>query len=205
MSEELFYLNELTRRLIKAVRLMDGTPETIANIAEDLLPIVKETEKYSYEGTIAQGSLKNDKNPIERRHSSPENFFPYSPAVGPLNPIAPPLKAEIFDGVKYKEVRATGLLDGAYVGPPNMVQGGVIALLFDDIMGTVLVANDCGAMTGTLKVRYEAPTPIGVELLWVGKVDYFEGKKVFVKGELWVGDLLTASAEGIFIKVEMLQ
>jgi len=198
------YLNEATRRLMKAVRLIESSDEVISELSKKISDIALEAEKYSYVGITAQGSLKNDKNPIERRDQNPSEFFPYSPAVGPFNPIAPPLKVEVVDRDDHKEIRAFGELDGVYVGPPDLVQGGVIALLFDDIMGSVLVVNNYGAMTGTLEVRYEKPTPVAKELLWTGKIDKIEGRKIYVSAELWEGKTRTARAEGVFVKVELL-
>jgi len=204
VSTELIYLNEATRRLMKAVRLIDTSDEVVSELSRKISDIASEAEKYTYSGVTAQGSLKNDNNPIERRDQNPSEFFPYSPAVGPFNPIAPPLKVEVTNAGKYKEIRAFGKLDGVYVGPPDLVQGGVIALLFDDIMGSVLVVNNCGAMTGTLEVRYEKPTPINKELLWTGKIEKIEGRKIHVSAELWEEETRTATAKGVFVKVEML-
>ena len=204
MSTELINLNEATRRLMKAVRLIDTSDEVVSQLSRKISDIASEAEKYTYSGVTAQGSLKNDNNPIERRDQNPSDFFPYSPAVGPFNPIAPPLKVEVTNAGKYKEIRAFGKLDGVYVGPPDLVQGGVIALLFDDIMGSVLVVNNCGAMTGTLEVRYEKPTPINKELLWTGKIEKIEGRKIHVSAELWEEETRTAKAKGVFVKVEML-
>ena len=204
MSTELINLNEATRRLMKAVRLIDTSDEVVSQLSRKISDIASEAEKYTYSGVTAQGSLKNDNNPIERRDQNPSDFFPYSPAVGPFNPIAPPLKVEVINVGKYKEIRAFGKLDGVYVGPPDLVQGGVIALLFDDIMGSVLVVNNCGAMTGTLEVRYEKPTPINKELLWTGKIEKIEGRKIHVSAELWEEETRTAKAKGVFVKVEML-
>ena len=204
MQEELVKLNEETRRLMKAVRLMDAPGKIIEELSQKIASLVEDAEKHSYKGTTAQGSLKNDQNPIKRKNENPSDFFPYSPAVGPFNPIAPPLTVEVIDEGEYKEIRASGKLDGVYVGPPDLVQGGVIALLFDDIMGSVLVVNHCGAMTGTLEVRYENPTPIAEELLWTGKIEKVEGRKIYVFSDLWVSETRTAIARGVFVKVDML-
>ena len=204
MQEELVKLNEETRRLMKAVRLMDAPGKIIEELSQKIASLVEDAEKHSYKGTTAQGSLKNDQNPIKRKNENPSDFFPYSPAVGPFNPIAPPLTVEVIGEGEYKEIRASGKLDGVYVGPPDLVQGGVIALLFDDIMGSVLVVNHCGAMTGTLEVRYENPTPIAEELLWTGKIEKVEGRKIYVFSELWVSETRTAIARGVFVKVDML-
>jgi acyl-CoA thioesterase FadM len=59
-------------------------------------------------------------------------------------------------------------------------------------------------MTGTLEVRYEKPTPISKELVWIGKIEKMEGRKIYVSAELWEEETRTATAKGIFVKVEML-
>ena len=59
-------------------------------------------------------------------------------------------------------------------------------------------------MTGTLEVRYENPTPIAEELLWTGKIEKVEGRKIYVSSELWVSETRTAIARGVFVKVDML-
>jgi len=53
-------------------------------------------------------------------------------------------------------------------------------------------------------VRYEKPTPVAKELLWTGKIDKIEGRKIHVSAELWEGKTRTAKAEGVFVKVELL-
>ena len=201
----LLELNSVVRRLITATRLADPPPGVASNLASRLHDLTTELEEYSYSGTITQGSLRNDANPVENRRGRPSEFFPYSPALGPLNPIAPPLEAEVVAGDPFLEIRARGVLEAPYVGPPDIVQGGVIALLFDDILGTALVVNDCGAMTGTLTVRYESPTPIRSELTWVGRVEKVENRRVLAIGELWAEGRCTATAEGVFIRVDLLE
>ena len=205
IDPEMLQLNSAVRRIINATRLADPPPGLAGEIAVRLDRLAGRLEPYAHLGTIAQGSLRNDSNPVEKRFGSPADFFPYSPAVGPLNPIAPPMDAVVVDGELFREVRASGILEAPYVGPPDIVQGGVIALLFDDILGIALVANDCGAMTGTLTVRYEAPTPIRTELFWVGRLETVEERRVVVSGELWAEGVRTATAEGVFIRVDLLE
>ena len=47
-----------------------------------------------------------------------------------------------------------------YEGPPTCVHGGVIAELFDELLGMSNILVGQGAMTGTLKIRYRRPTPL---------------------------------------------
>ena len=65
------YLNEATRRLMKAVRLIDTSDEVVSELSGKISGIASEVEKYTYKGITAQGSLKNDNNPIERRDQNP--------------------------------------------------------------------------------------------------------------------------------------
>jgi acyl-coenzyme A thioesterase PaaI-like protein len=128
----------------------------------------------------------------------PARFFPYSPVVGPLNPIAPPVTFA-FDG---ERLSGTGTLLAPYTGPPGMVHGGVVALVIDELLGATNACLGLGAYTGTLSIRYERPTPIGVELAFEAWVDRTEGRKVFTVGTISAGGEVTARAEGVFIRVE---
>jgi hypothetical protein len=137
-----------------------------------------------------------------RRHPHhddlPQDYFPTSPVVGLANPVAPPVRLET-DGL---ELRGSGVFDIPYEGPPGCVHGGVIALVFDEILGAANILAGAPAMTGTLTVRYRRPTPLHTEVrlhaAYVGR----EGRKVTTKASMHVGDELTAEAEGIFIVLD---
>jgi len=134
----------------------------------------------------------------------PNEFFPYSPVVGALNPIAPPVRMWRADGDAGQEVHGEATLGAAYNGPPDCVHGGVIAEVFDELLGCVCVTNGIGGFTGTLTVVYRSTTPLSQPLTLRGWHDRSEGRKVFAKGTLHHGDTLCAEAEGIFIRSEML-
>ena len=56
-------------------------------------------------------------------------------------------------------------------------------------------------MTGTLSVRYEKPTPLHVDLRFEGRLVGVERRKIFVEASCYAGDLLTATATGIFVSM----
>lgn len=56
-------------------------------------------------------------------------------------------------------------------------------------------------MTGTLKVRYEAPTPLFRELRFEGRLAGVERRKIFTEGVCMVDGQVTARSEGIFISL----
>ena len=81
------------------------------------------------------------------------------------------------------------------------MHGGVIAELFDELLGLSNILSGQGAMTGTLKIRYRRPTPLLAPLDLAG-ADHRPGgaKGVRVGGIFYRGEL-TAEADGIFIHV----
>jgi acyl-coenzyme A thioesterase PaaI-like protein len=129
--------------------------------------------------------------------ASPHDYFPFSPMIGPYSPLSPPVECEIVDG----EVHGTVTLGAPYEGPPGCVHGGIIAGLFDEVLGVANILAGVGAMTGTLTIVYRSPTPLLTELRMEGMVTKIEGRKVFTRGTLHVGDRLCAEAEGIFVQV----
>jgi len=128
---------------------------------------------------------------------APHDFFPFSPMIGLYSPIAAPVRCELRDG----GVVGRATFGAAYEGPPGCVHGGVIAGLFDELLGVANIAAGVGAMTGTLTVVYRSPTPLYAELRLEGRVRSIDGRKVNTSGTLSVGDRRCAEAEGIFILV----
>ena len=136
-----------------------------------------------------------------RRHA--QDFFPNSPITGLLNPIAPPVRVWVVDGADdgYREIRGEAFFDYPYEGPPTCVHGGVIAELFDEMLGAAnIIANHAG-MTGTLTIRYRKTTPLRTELRIESRCLGRNGRKVFAWGGIYHDDQLTAEADGIFIAV----
>ena len=131
----------------------------------------------------------------------PHTYFPFSPQIGHFNPLAPPLSV----WVEGETVHATGNLGAAYEGPPGCVHGGIIASLFDEILGVANITAGVGAMTGTLTIRYRKPTPLCTDLTLTARCDRIEGRKVFTSGTIHANGVLTAEAEGIFIRVAALE
>ena len=131
-----------------------------------------------------------------------EGFFPYSPYVGPLNAVAPPVRFEIVDAEPFAELRAEHRFDPIVNGPPGGVHGGMIAGVFDELLGSVCVLNDVAGFTGTLSIRYRSLTPIDAPISMRAWVDRVEGRKTFARGTFHHGETLCAEAEGVFIGIE---
>jgi hypothetical protein len=128
----------------------------------------------------------------------PEMAFEMSPALGLSNAVAPPMH------MWHAQGRIHGLVkpDWGYEGPSNHLHGGIIALLFDQLLGIGQRIAGSGGPTGTLTIRYHRPTPLNKTLRLVADVDRVEGRKKFMVGELWADDVRTVSCEGIFISAK---
>lgn len=187
------HLADALRRVTEQIVLTDADPDLLAEAAAlveragDLLAPV--TPPW----TVAVPSFDPGADPHE--------YFPFSPQIGLYSPLAPPLSVHLDGDV----VRATGNLGAAYEGPPGCVHGGIVASLFDEILGIANITAGVGAMTGTLTIRYRNPTPLCTDLDFTAQVDRMEGRKVFTSGTIHAGGVLTAEAEGIFIQVQALQ
>ncbi len=185
-----------TRSLIAAIRRADAPSDDLARaraLVEEatalLAPhLVTRLPMQGRRGERGPGSGTSGLQPTE--------FFPWSPVLGPLNPLSPPIDIA-FDG---ERIHGTMTLQAPYNGPPGMVHGGIIALVFDEILGACNVCHGLGAFTGTLSVRYEKPTLIDTPHELESWLDRVEGRKVFTKGVIRRDGEITASAEGIFIR-----
>jgi acyl-coenzyme A thioesterase PaaI-like protein len=127
----------------------------------------------------------------------PQEFFPTSPVIGFANPVAPPVVVEAVDG----ELRGTANFDYQYEGPPTCVHGGVIAMVFDEMLGAANIMAGSPGMTGTLTIKYRKPTPLRTPLRLEARFMGRDGRKIRTYGAIFNGDTLTAEAEGIFIEL----
>jgi hypothetical protein len=133
----------------------------------------------------------------------PQEFFPTSPVMGIINPVAPPVRLQVVDGADggYPEIRAEVNFGYPYEGPPTCVHGGVIAEAFDEVLGAANMVAGNPAMTGTLTVRYRKPTPLLTDLRMEARCLGRDGRKVRTWAAMYHGEVMTAEAEGIFIEV----
>ena len=125
-------------------------------------------------------------------------FFDDSPLIGLSNPLSPPISLQVRDGRVY----GTAVFGSAYEGPPGCLHGGFVAAAFDEVLGFAQSLTGNPGMTGTLTIRYRAPTPLNTELAFEAWVERTEGRKIFARGMVRAGSLLTAEADGIFVSVD---
>jgi len=136
-------------------------------------------------------------------HHEAGTFLDYSPLVGPLNPLAPPVRVHMEHAVDGGDVVVgTAVFGDAYEGPPGCVHGGFIAASFDEVLGFAQSMSGQPGMTGRLEISYRAPTPLHREIRFEGRIDRIEGRKIFTSATLRHEDTLCAEAFGLFISMK---
>jgi len=116
------------------------------------------------------------------------------------------------DGV---HVIAEHLPDPKYCGWPELVYGGMIAMLVDCHSNWTAMAyhyrmeqRDAASLprincvTGNLGIKFIKPTPMGVPLTLRARVEGDVGRKTRILCEVYAGDVLTAVGDSIFVRVD---
>ncbi|WP_194861354.1 PaaI family thioesterase [Dietzia sp. SYD-A1] len=120
-----------------------------------------------------------------------------NPAIGSRNPVSPPLEPMVLPDAT---VRADLRLGIEYQGPPGCVHGGIVALIFDEMLGLANAAAKSVGMTADLRVIYTSPTPLDAPLRFEARQERVEGRKIWSSATLYTGETLCARAEALFIE-----
>jgi len=182
------------RELIDLVVSRDVDDEILATAAGDLEAVLDRLNAAAAPGKRVRG------HPDPSNH--PQDYFPNSPLAGATNPLSLPLDMwGVSNPGGLDFIRGRAVFSLAYEGPPTCVHGGMIALLFDEILGNANIVAGRPGMTGTLTIRYRRPTPLLVPLELEARQIRVEGRKIMTTGTITVAGEITAEAEAIFIEV----
>jgi acyl-coenzyme A thioesterase PaaI-like protein len=191
-TEARLQLAAQTRRIIDELVTSTATEAAFEQaqqlVAQAAALLAERDHGREYEG--GEGSL------TEYQHRT---HLDYSPLVGGLNPLAPPMALTMHPD----HIEATVTYGLAFEGPPGCLHGGLVAAGFDEVLGFAQALGGQPGMTGRLTVHYRSPTPLFQPVRYVCRFDRREGRKIFASGELRViaDDRLCAEAEGLFVSM----
>jgi acyl-coenzyme A thioesterase PaaI-like protein len=111
--------------------------------------------------------------------------------------MCPPVHVSALDGQRLVgTVTCTAFHGGFGTG----AHGGVVALLMNELMGTLANADpDTVRLAAFIRVDYRSSAPLDTALEARAAVDRTEGRKQYVRATLRAGDLLVAEGEGLFL------
>jgi acyl-coenzyme A thioesterase PaaI-like protein len=176
------------RRVIGALVTSTAPAATLTAAATDLEDVAARLEAHAgesrYDGTDGLGP--SVASVVLERH----------PFLGDSNPMAPPVHLAAAAG----PVRARTTLDARHEGAPGYVHGGWISALFDQIVAVAAArAATQPALTGTLTIRFLAPTPIGEELTLEANAATRGERTVHASATLRARGEVTAEAEAVLV------
>ncbi|WP_249011229.1 PaaI family thioesterase [Conexibacter sp. DBS9H8] len=118
---------------------------------------------------------------------------------GPDNPAGLGLQMRV-DG---EGIRANLTLDARHEGAPGLAHGGVVAAVFDDLFGGMLVVLEAPAVTANLNVDFRSPVPLGEPLVLRASNTGADGRKLMFGATLEADGRLLAEATAVFVRVDL--
>jgi acyl-coenzyme A thioesterase PaaI-like protein len=179
---------------IVAREVDDDTFELLEGQAAAALARVEAAPARARDPLAMKRSLFNESPP----DGGNRTHFPDCIVTGPANPMG--IGARIVREGEEAVLRTT--LGEAFEGAPGRAHGGVVAALFDEVLGFVLSIVKTPAYTGKLTVSYRAPTPLGAELEFRARLRARDGRKLHMEATACHGALRIADAEALFIAVD---
>ncbi|MHB2028557.1 MAG: PaaI family thioesterase [Acidimicrobiales bacterium] len=192
------------RRIGHAIVGHDVTEETFSALADAVAQFASQIEAgpVRNRATLLDRS-REDASPLGEPpdHGEPMSHFPDCVVSGLANPmgIAIEVRRDHDDAV------AEVVLGAAFEGAPGRAHGGVVAAIFDDVMGYQLSILKIPAFTGKITVTYRALTPVGVPLVFRARFDRREGRRLYLSAMARTRDngSLVAEASATFIVISI--
>lgn len=118
--------------------------------------------------------------------------------AGPANPTSVIYQPRFEDGEAVANVK----FGPGFEGAPGRVHGGMVAAVFDDILGAAMASVRSPGFTGRLTVHYRAPVPVDEWIEFRARASKPDGRKLLVHGEARLGDRLLADCDALMILVK---
>jgi len=178
------------RRAAHASLDANGDPATLDRLATQAEALAEEIEAIATGNPLPLFAMVDFEGDLGR-------IIPFSPVMGRLNPIAPPISIRRDGDRVISEVT----LNSAYQGANGIVHGAVIAGIYDEVLAMANLVAGTPGPTGKLEVRYRKPTPIRTPLRFEAWLDRADERKVFTHGTCHANGELVSEAEGLFIRI----
>ena len=134
-------------------------------------------------------------------NGGPMSHFEECVVSGAANPMGIAIKVRR----EGDEAVADFNLGAAFEGAPRRAHGGIVAAIFDDVMGYVLVLHRVPAFTGRLSVSYRAPVPMSVDMTVRARLERRSGRKLFMTSQMRLANdpeqPVICEAEGLFVAI----
>jgi acyl-coenzyme A thioesterase PaaI-like protein len=188
------------RRLNRAVATRDVADDALREVARavegmadvlDTRPLRDKGQDMSTLGDLAAAMAGR---PLPVAVGDPVEFDPFSAGGGRLHPAAVGLDVRR-DGTT--AIVASVRVDRMFQGPPGRVHGGILAVLIDELMGTVNRMIGQRAYTARLAIEFRAPAPIDTELTFRAWLHDQQGRKITMRADGRAGAEVFPRSRGV--------
>jgi acyl-CoA thioesterase FadM len=183
---------EQLRRLIRLSVSTAPPAEETAVLTAQLAAVADRLEAYRPEVPLPRLLAPAEDG---SEHGPPlQGTMPFDIVVGAFNPLALPVR------LAFEPPRALGhaTFTVAYEGAPGCVHGGALAATFDIVFTAANALAEATGPTVRLNLRYRRPTLLDEEALFEAWVTEVTAPRVFSRGRIVQGGIVTVEAEGEF-------
>ncbi len=172
----------------------DALLERIAASANGLASVLEANER--------RGHRHDGDAQVTARFSTPQpdgaalHCFTDCMVAGPANPLSAATRGHRDGHEAVLEVT----LEPGFEGLPGRSHGGILASLFDEVMGYALYMDAVPAFTAWLRVDYRAPVPVEQPLEFRASVRERDGRKCFLVATARFDGDVVAEAEALFVQ-----
>lgn len=190
-----------TARLDAAAAVRDLVHALVAHEADDALLGEVAEQANALRARLAAGEARIKPDDGLSRWEHPRHdgaelaCFADCLVAGPANPLSAGGEASR-DGDE-AVLRVT--LAPGFEGLPGRSHGGIVAALFDEVMGQALYMEGIPAYTAWLRVDFRAAVPIGRPLELRARVRHRDGRKCTIDATLFADGEPGPTAEALFI------
>jgi acyl-coenzyme A thioesterase PaaI-like protein len=185
------------RRLGHALIAYDAGPELLERVADAAVRVAGELEAAP---PRTRDLVELKRRMFDMRVPDGGNVVHFDECFvsGPFNPMGIAIEVRR----EGDEAVAAVQLGPAFEGAPGRSHGGIVAAVFDDVLGYLLTLRQEPGFTGELTVRYLAPTPIRQALEFRAWVVERDGRKLRTEAVATAGDEVVARAHATFVLIE---
>jgi hypothetical protein len=189
---EALELAEQLRRLIRLSVTTTAPADVTARLAAQLAAVGDELEAIAPDVPVPRFLAPDREDPPKDVPLG--GAMPYDVIVGKFNPIAVPVVLD------FEPPKALGraVFGVTYEGAPGCVHGAILAATFDIILTAANAIVGSTGPTVRLALRYRRPTLTDEEAVFEGWVTEVTERRVYSKGRIVQGGIVTVEADGEF-------
>jgi acyl-CoA thioesterase FadM len=170
-------LLDATRAFLDAACAADAPAEVSADVATALGTLTARLAPHAADALSAPAGNRSD-------------------LPGEGHPMLPPV---VLTDWSPDTVRGQVTFRRAHDASGHAVHGGMLPLVYDDVLGRLAARQAPMLRTAYLTVEYKAVTPIGQPVAVEARIEEIEGRKVFLSGRMHLDGTTLTTARALFV------